>query len=305
MLRMSQNKVGNTILARMGRGCGLQLAVVAVAIPLLLVCTGTGLVLDLALGLNGMGVVLGLLLWAPTMLLGAIGVAAFIMLRRGNNLDAAFEPYGMSGSMYMLSGRQFHGTYNGWEVEAYFYRGPIFEIAINLPLHTRLTVVTKTKTGTALSGALNVEPLYVGDSAWDDNYLMRAPDADWARRFLSDSTIRSALLQILPDEGPLEIRTFIVQPNKLVFRLNNTHTSRITPENVGLWLQQFTAVASAARELPEPMARLEPNSLESIRTQSLGGRPFWIIILVIAIGVPAIAILCGLLMTVVLLAAGG
>ena len=103
--------------------------------------------------------------------LGLFTVAAVAWMlwskrQRAGQFDEAFATLGLSGSNYMLVGRQYHGQVDGRQVDIYFYRGPILDIYLASPLRTRMGVGLSSALSSAASNLLtNV------DGVWSDLFL--------------------------------------------------------------------------------------------------------------------------------------
>src|SRR3989304_1296557 len=123
----------NKLLNRWGAGCGLR-AVLSLLLPVLvfgvlIACMAAVALLPLP-RIGGWDdrdlralILAGLLGGAA---LAAIGLTAvfglWMIANRARALDAAFAPLGLGGKMFLLNGRQYHGTHGGRQVDAYFYR---------------------------------------------------------------------------------------------------------------------------------------------------------------------------------------
>ena len=127
---------------------------------------------------------------------GALGLSLY---RRKRWLDNVFNPLGLTGSAYMLSGRQYHGAVQGREVTARFYRGPTLELHVNTLLQTRLGIGEKSQVGLAVAGLFNRQPLPLDDPDLDALSIF-ALDEDWARMLWTDPEAK-ALLQRLMRAG--------------------------------------------------------------------------------------------------------
>jgi hypothetical protein len=198
-------------------------------------------------------------------------------------MDAAFTPLGLSGQMYLLNGRQYHGTHIGRQVDAYFYRGPTLDLYVSTPVKTRLSVGVRDRVGTAIARAFNREPSDPGDPELS-HLSLYALDEAWARDLLADRTAKAALLRLTKDEGPYELRQFHLQPGALQLRLYRTSQSHITFENVELWVNDLLAIARAAEGMAPPQQTAEATPLERTVQSNRG-----------AFLLPALGITCGVL----------
>src|ERR1051326_7187369 len=111
------NKTLNAWGAVFARSLLLRLGIAALVIPLGIVCVLVPLYLSESGNFDD--TTSFLILAIPTsaffLLLvgGTLGVVAWILLRRKRQLDDAFIPLGLTGSMYLLNGRQYHGAAGG------------------------------------------------------------------------------------------------------------------------------------------------------------------------------------------------
>jgi hypothetical protein len=281
--------------ARFLRGLGLQLLVTAIVLPLGCVC----FLGPLAIAQNGNfdDATTFLILVVPmggfvTLLVGgSVGAGLWILFRRQRQLDLAFTPLGLTGKMYLLSGRQYHGALFGRQVDAYFYRGPALDLYVSTSVKTRLSVGARDRVGAAIARAFKREPFDPGDP--DVSHLsLYTLDESWARELLRDRTARAALLRLTADEGPYELRQFHITPGALQLKLYHTHQSRITFEHVELWVNDLLAIARVAEGLSPPAQMVEATGLERAAQSNRG-----------AFLVPTLAITCGLLAVLMLCAA--
>ena len=131
----------NKLLNRWRAGCGLR-AVLSLLLPV--VVFGFLIACMVALALLPLPRIAG---WDDRdvrglILAGSLGVtvlAAFgltsiislwLLANRARALDAAFTPLGLGGKMFLLNGRQYHGTHGERQVDAYFYRGPALDLSL-------------------------------------------------------------------------------------------------------------------------------------------------------------------------------
>lgn len=215
---------------------------------------GGGLFAFLALGMGGA------LAW---------GVSTY--RQRAAQMDAAFTPYGLTGRRYMTIGRQYHGSYQGRQLDIYFYRGPVLDIYLAAAVRTRLGVGLKDRVVAAISGLVNRQP--VGDliPGYENLHIFGA-DHSWARGLLNDLPVQAVLLRLVSvgsEAGPFEINQVIFNPEALHFNLYRLNQARITPANVAQWLRDLALLAAAVEAQPAPAEELHATRLEqATRTQA-------------------------------------
>jgi hypothetical protein len=184
----------------------------------------------------------------------AVGLSAipiYPIWRRGRRLDAIFAPLGMRGKMYAITGREYNGLLEGREVQARVYRGPTLRMSLSGELSTRLAVGTRTGLGSALAPLVGADVMELDDP--DFGHLVASSrHPDWARALLDDPAARQAILRLLRDEGPVEVRNLVVEPGALRLMLSYIALAEITTANVQTWLNDLEIVLRAAEELPPP-----------------------------------------------------
>jgi len=259
------NKTLNAWGASYLRGGLLYLLVAALVVPLGCVCIGVPLyVVQNGTYDDTTTLLIMVVPMAGFVLLvvgGSLGFAAWMIRSRQRQLDDAFTPLGLAGSMYLLNGRQYHGTAGSRQMDAYFYRGPTLDIYLGTPLKTRLGIGTRDSVGAAIAGLVNRRPIALDDPGL--RHLSVFPlDEAWSRDLLADPSARTAILRLTADEGPFELRQVLLQPESLLLRLYRTRQSAITPENVRQWLNDLLAVARVAESLPPPQQTAEASGLE-------------------------------------------
>lgn len=251
--------------AMFGRSCLIQIAATAFVVPLACVLIFVPLYIvqntrldrtTETLLLAGSGV-----LFLLVTIGGSMAFALWTVARRRSQLDAAFIPLGLTGSTYLLNGRQYHGQFAGRAADVYFYRGPTLDIYLAAPVLTRLGIGPKSQVGRAVAGMLNRQPMAVDEPGLQP-FNIYAHDEAWARALLADSTAREALLKLMADASGYEIRQVHAQPDAWLFRLYHTYTNRITADNLRRWLEGLAALARAAEGMPAPTQTAETSALE-------------------------------------------
>ncbi len=219
---------------------------------------------------------------------GGFGALAWTLYRRKRWLDSLFTPWGLTGSAYMLSGRQYQGSVQGREVTARFYRGPTLDLYVDTPLQTRLGITEKSRTGTALAGMLGRKPLSLDDPDLDE-WGIFALDEGWARSLLADPEARLLIRRLMrAGESWVLMPQLSLQPGAFHLRLyrnKNLFKYGIEPDEARAWLDDLLALARIAERLPAPQVTAEALGVESLVRS---GRTFPIVLITIAllVGVP-------------------
>ncbi len=244
------------------------------------------------------------------MLAIAFGVVALSVWRRGSWLDGVFAPLGLKGSLYMLRGRQYRGTVHplagtgGREVDIRFYQGPTLDMYVTTSVMTRLSVAEKAAVIPGLAQAFGREPLVLDDPALSDLSVF-ALDVDWTRSLLAQPEAQAALARLMKASNWAYLRQIYLQPGMFLFKLyRNRGTFRydISPEEGRQWLEDLMTLARVAESQPAPQVTAEASSGEQmVRSGGLGKAVLPItvaMIIALVAGIP----LCGIAITVAILA---
>jgi hypothetical protein len=220
---------------------------------------------------------------------GAVGTLVWILRRRKRRLDAAFTPLGLTGERYMLTGRQYHGTVAGRQVDVRFYRGPMLELHLSTPLQTRLGVAEVGSTTPALARLFGREPLGLNDPDLS-GLRVYALDEDWTRSILANPEARTLVQRLLSaGESWALVQQVVLGPG--AFRLRLYHSKHlfkyeITPKEAGRWLDDLLALARIAEGLPAPAVTAEESAAERL-VRTGGTTRIGLIIVALLVGVPA------------------
>lgn len=219
---------------------------------------------------------------------GALGYLALVLRRRKRRLDAAFNPLGLTGQRYMLTGRQYQGTVEGRDVDVRFYRGPMLELHFGTPLQTRFGVAEAGSTTPALARLFGRQALALDDPALD-GLRVYALDENWARSLMAEPEARK-LVQRLLDAGErwALVRQVVLGPG--AFRLRLYHNKRlfkfeITAEEARRWLDDLLALARVAEQLPGPTVTAEESAGERIVRTGAASR-IGLVIVALVVGIP-------------------
>ena len=271
----------NRLFKAWGAGCARSAAIQIVTVVVVL-CVFTGLIMiTMAMPLPPAWEDYRPILWAFGFVafLGLFTVLAVVWLlwskgQRAAQFDSAFATLGLTGSNYMLNGRQYHGQVNGRQVDIYFYRGPILDIYVAAPLNTRMGVGMPSGLGKAAAGMLNRQPLQAGHPELSD-LVIYPIDERWGRELLDDPMARAAIRRLMEAPGSYEIRNLLFQPESIQVQAHHIHPSRITLEAARQWINDLLALAEIAERLPAPTVTAQASGAErTIRSDR--NRLYWI-----------------------------
>jgi hypothetical protein len=269
-----------------GAGCALQ-SLLAIIILLVVVVGIVGLVILTVLlpitDSQRISIWVGGLLLILFLIVGGIFVwSAHAIRRRAIKLDAAFNPLGLTGKAYLWNGRQYHGTLNGRQVDAYFYRGPSLAIYIASPLNTRLGIRLKGRLSQMASSMYNRPELVTTDP--ELAHLGIFPlDERWGRELLENSQAKADILRLTTTEERFEFRNLLFQPEAIQLQIHRFKLSTITAENLRIWVYDLLDLVGMAESLPAPHVTAVATILE--RETRLNRSGFTLPILGITCGV--------------------
>lgn len=270
------------------RSVVISLASAAIVVPLGCVLVFVPIWLVTTFDTSIWVLIVPLVLYVLILFGGGFGALALVFYRRKRWLDAVFIPLGLTGSAYMISGRQYQGTVDGREVTARFYRGPTLELYVSTPLQTRVGIAEKTKVGLALAGVFQRQPLPLEDPDLE-RLSVFALDEDWARSLLSDPKAKMLLLRLMQGgESWALMQQVHLWPGTFLLRLyrnKNLFRYSVAPEEAREWLDDMLALARIAEALSAPQVTAEETSAERlVRT----GRTTSIALIIVAalVGLP-------------------
>jgi len=267
------------------RSCLITLLSFAIVVPLSCVCifiplgVATNSDVDSTTGL--LVLVVSASLFFLIVVGGAWGAFAGMLWRRARWLNAVFGPLGLTGKIYMLTGRQYHGTVEGRQIDAYFYRGPTLDLRVSTSLQTRFTVVQEQDVSRTLARAFNYQPLTLTDPGLQ-GLSVSVLDEDWARRLFANPEVQAILQRLLAGEGWALFRQMHLQPGTLFLRLyrnRNLFRYEITPAQARQWLDDLLTLARIAESLPAPQKTAELTSLERMARSSRKTSTFLVLII--------------------------
>lgn len=244
-----------------GRGCALQLVALVVA-PLVVAAS-----LVVALGVGALAPAGS---EARPIAFGAVFVALMVAFagamlafaaRRARVLDPGFARLGLAGSAFLVNVREYHGAWQGREVDAlYSRRGPLLETSVGARIHGALAVGTRTAAGEVLRGAMGLTSVTLHDPAFAQ-LIVSAADPGWAARVLSVPAVREAVLRAVSDPSGRELRVLALRPGAV--RLTRRYFDPdAAAEDVAPMVGLLAAIGAAVEALPGPAVPVALSDLE-------------------------------------------
>ena len=230
---------------------------------------------------------------------GGIGGMGLTFRRRARQLDSVFCPLGLTGSLYHLYFRQYHGHVQDREVSVYFYRGPTLEIEVKTSLQTRLAVTGRGGDASFFSRLLGREPLTITDERLQD-LMAYALDAEWAQNALTDGSVPELLHRLINDDDNFIRRHVVLQPGLLrltLFGSRNLFSFELEPPEAEKWVYDLLALAQALEQITEPEVTAEETTAEEIAQSVKQSNPLtlWKITLLMVLGLVGCACGAGML----------
>ncbi len=292
----------STIFSEAGRGCGrslvIQLIAVAIVVPLACVLILLPLALVGRSNLSIWYLIIPASLFLLILFGGGAGGMVFVFTRRTRHLDTVFTPLGLTGQLYQLFFRQYHGSVEGREVGVYLYRGPSLELDISTSLQTRLGVTQQQRDTLFLARLFKREPLSLADPAMD-GLIAFALDEDWTRALLARSETPKLLQRLAAFESSFTHRHVLLRPGWIRLHLFGSRNLLdfnfdITPEQARQWLDDLAALVRIAEGLPAPQVAAEESSAERLASSIRNRSPY------LLPAITAVAILAMILCSVVI-----
>ncbi|MBC8330476.1 MAG: hypothetical protein H8E28_00695 [Anaerolineae bacterium] len=206
------------------------------------------------------------------MLAGIAGVVIWglrSIRQRAAHLDEVFAPWGLQGSAFLQSGRQYHGKIRGRQAEIYFRRGPNLEINLAAPLNTQAAVVFKSEIGKLSTSLGDYEYLEFNNPLFH-NLSLYALDANWMNHILADDLARKAIRELMRVSGAYQLRQILVLPDGLKLTIRRVGTEEITSDNMNTWIDELFVLLNTLESAPGPqeitvMMPIEPVSNQNDR----------------------------------------
>ena len=199
-------------------------------------------------------------------LFGGGGVMIFgTLAARKRRLNAAFGPFGLTGSSYNLMFRQYHGLVRGRQVDVYFYRGPVLDIDIGTRLQTRLGAASAASDTGFFARLFNRPPMNLHPNLSD--LLVFPHEEEWAREALADAQIVALLRALVNPAGDFTRQNVLLRPGSLRLQLSGTHKAlifnpSILPEDARRWLETLFDLLERLEALPAPRITVQPSQSE-------------------------------------------
>jgi hypothetical protein len=288
----------STMLSEAGRGCGRSLVIQVIAVVIVVPLACLLIFLPLSFVSRSNLSIWYLIIPASLFLLilfgGGAGAMAFVFTRRARHLDTVFTPLGLTGQLYQMFFRQYHGSVEGREVGVYLYRGPSLELDISTSLQTRLGVTQQQRDTLFLARLFNREPLSLTDPALD-GLTVFALDEDWTRKLLARPGVPELLQRLAAFESSFTRRHVLLRPGWIRLHLFGSRNLLdfkfdITPEQGRQWLDDLATLARIAESLPAPQITDEESSAERLASSLRNRSPY--LVPAITVGVILAVILC-------------
>ena len=232
------------------------------------------------------------------LIVGPVILFIIIIRNRANLLDAVFQPLGLQGSMYMLVGRHYWGTFSGRDLDIYIYRGPTMEIHLSSQSHTRVQILPNTSLPVTISAILNKDPIQLPNRQLE-NCAIYTEDEIWARKLFSNEQVNSALLSLLFGHADWAIfRHVEIHPDRILLYLHRSKqlfTNRDQFSAAEVWINSMVTMATVIEEMEEPSVTLQPFSTMSREHKQKLSKTQLIFVLIILIGLPLCLLAIGVL----------
>lgn len=251
------------------RGCVVFL-LAAVVMFILAACFCVGLSLLSSTGVDSDVVsavtIIGLLCFLVIIAIGLPAGVFLVIRRRSSGLDKAFSPLGLTGSAYILTGRQYHGTYRERAVDVTYTRGPSLSIYVSTALMTRMNVGERDRAGRAIAGMLNRQPLTLQDPALS-GLVVYALDETWTEELMTQPEAAALLKRLVMMETDFVLQQVHLQPEAFYLKLYRmkkflAFSIDLDPEQVQAWVDDLIALAELAEAQEPPQQTVEASAIE-------------------------------------------
>lgn len=232
-------------------------------------------------------------------LLVLIGIPIVLVLmmniKRARALDAIFTPLGLSGSTYMLTGRQYHGQVHGRELHVYIYRGPTIYFRLGTTLQTRVQIFARNSIPASVANIFGKPMMQINHPDLDD-LAIYASDETWTSELFSIQEAVKAVRELVLLGAQWAVFHHVeIQPGEVILHLSKSKswfTETLTDPEVKMWLQNLEILARIGESQPAPLVTVPPSPIDNPSRQGLSKGLVWVIVTMI-IGIPLCAIAAG------------
>jgi len=241
---------------------------------------------------------------------GLLVIGVFVWVLTNNSriyaqFDAAFLPFGLTRSRYLLAGLRYQGQYRGRSLNVYYYvsggrylRVPNLQIYVSGNFRTRLALGDKNVLTQLASSVFKQNLIQVNEPAYE-GLIINTIDEAWARQLLNDPAARDLILHLVGKETP-GVRGLVFGPESLYLNLRHFSLALITPEAVRGWIEALLNLAALAEGLPPPTQTAQASEWE--RAGQFNRNRFLLpaILIVAAIVIVVVGIMGGCLLLLLL-----
>lgn len=196
----------------------------------------------------------------------------FVYLR-GRRLDRAFRTIGLEGHQVTGVLRGWHGSWRGRQVDAWFSKGPMFEIYLDCAAATRAAIHRPgrllKRVAKAVSSREPIEPT----PAEARDCTVYGDDPDWLRQWLAAPQVEASLHRLL-EETERVSPMIRVTPNAVHYSRRFIPRTDLSAENLERWLGDLEVLAAAADELGPSATAAETTRMEQWARHGRGRRFF-------------------------------
>lgn len=188
-------------------------------------------------------------------------LVVFVVRRRASELDEAFFPLGLEGRSYLMNGRQYHGTFRGYAIHVYFYRGPTLQIYLDVPLGTRVGIGRQGAISRLAADMTDKQALSIDYPEFEE-LVVYPDDQQWAAALFADPQAREAILRLIDEDTAVELRSLSITPNALLWQSVFNPVGNINPETVSAWIDDLYELSRTAQGLRPPKVTAVESGLE-------------------------------------------
>jgi hypothetical protein len=269
-----------TLLKDWYRGCGrsmiVRLASVLIVVPLACALIFVPLWLVTSRGMSIWWLIGASLVFLAILFGGGAAGAGWVFYRRRREWDALFTPLGLTGKLYQMFFRQYHGTVEGRQVDVYFYRGPTLVMQVSTSLQTRLGVTGPQSDTLALARLFGRQPLVL-DELEQQGLCAFAIDENWAGSLFANPHVLGLLQRLTALESFFTRQQVILRPGavELLFTGNrNLFAFDVAPEQARQWLEDVLRLARIAEHLDAPLVTEEESAAERLARSLRSRNPY-------------------------------